>query len=207
MVVTRYIAELSPSAFRGMLVTLSILFITGGQVIAYLLGYALVQKAHGWRWMVGLGALPAFVQFALLLMLPETPRWLVKAGKENLARNVLRKVYASKNNVNSERVLRSIQKEVREEEAMSKLVSPALPENDPLPSLIHSQHRMTELLFVGGNRRALVIACMLQALQQLCGFVCPPLLLLGTNTDGGIRTPSCTSPQQSSPCLASLPQS
>ncbi|KAI4256213.1 MAG: hypothetical protein LQ352_002170 [Teloschistes flavicans] len=170
LVVPLYIAELSPSAFRGMLVTLSILFITGGQVIAYLLGYALVQKAHGWRWMVGLGALPAFVQFALLLMLPETPRWLVKAGKENLARNVLRKVYASKNNVNSERVLRSIQKEVREEEAMSKLVSPALPENDPLPSLIHSQHRMTELLFVGGNRRALVIACMLQALQQLCGF-------------------------------------
>ncbi|KAL8694759.1 MAG: hypothetical protein Q9218_000685 [Villophora microphyllina] len=170
LVVPLYISELSPSAFRGMLVTLSILFVTGGQVIAYVFGYLLAQKVHGWRWMVGLGAVPAFVQFALLLMLPETPRWLVKAGKEDLAQNVLKKVYASNNNMVSERVLRSIQKEVMDEEALSKIVNPAIPGNDSLPSLTHFQHRMTELLFVGGNRRALVIACMLQGLQQLCGF-------------------------------------
>ncbi|KAL9001124.1 MAG: hypothetical protein Q9169_000307 [Polycauliona sp. 2 TL-2023] len=141
LVVPLYISELSPSAFRGMLVTLSILFITGGQVVAYVLGYLLAQRAHGWRWMVGLGAIPAVFQFGLLLMLPETPRWLVKAGYESAAREVLIKVYASETQVTAERVLHEIKREISEEESTSKL--------------IHTTHRMTELLY---------------GLQQLCGF-------------------------------------
>ncbi|KAI4129329.1 MAG: hypothetical protein LQ338_002274 [Usnochroma carphineum] len=165
-----YISELAPSAFRGMLVTVSILFVTGGQVIAYVLGYVLAQQAHGWRWMVGLGAVPAVVQFGFLLRLPETPRWLVKAGKEDVARVVLKKVYASETSTAAEQVLKEIRKEILEEEAISKLVNPTTPGNDSWPLLTQFQHRMTELLFVGGNRRALVIACMLQGLQQLCGF-------------------------------------
>ncbi|KAL8775686.1 MAG: hypothetical protein Q9209_000182 [Squamulea sp. 1 TL-2023] len=170
LVVPMYISELSPSAFRGMLVTLSILFITGGQVVAYILGYVLAQKAHGWRWMVGLGATPAVFQFGLLLMLPETPRWLVKAGHENVARDVLRKVYASGTNMAAERVLQDIKREIFEEEATSKLVHSSKPGDDLWPWLTHFQHHMTELLYVGGNRRGLVIACFLQGFQQLCGF-------------------------------------
>ncbi|KAI4089675.1 MAG: hypothetical protein LQ344_005246 [Seirophora lacunosa] len=170
LVVPLYISELSPSAFRGRLVTVSILFITGGQVIAYVLGYVLAQRLHGWRWMVGLGAVPAVVQFFLLLKLPETPRWLVEAGKEDVARVVLKKVYASKTNTAPEQVLKEIRREIVEEQATSKLVNPVTPGNDGWPSLTQFQNRMTELLFVGGNRRALTIACMVQALQQLCGF-------------------------------------
>lgn len=166
-----------------MLVTLSILFVTGGQVVAYVLGYVLAQEAHGWRWMVGLGAVPAMVQFGLLLMLPETPRWLVQAGKEDEARVVLEKVYASETNTAAEQVLREIRKEILEEEATSKLVNPATTGSDPWPSLTQFQHRITELLFVGGNRRALIIACMLQGLQQLCGFVCTPRPPLTPNID------------------------
>lgn len=158
--------------------TVSILFVTGGQVIAYVLGYVLAQQAHGWRWMVGLGAVPAVVQFGFLLRLPETPRWLVKAGKEDVARVVLKKVYASETSTAAEQVLKEIRKEILEEEAISKLVNPTTPGNDSWPLLTQFQHRMTELLFVGGNRRALVIACMLQGLQQLCGFVCPLFVLL-----------------------------
>lgn len=156
-----------------MLVTLSILFITCGQVIAYVLGYVLAQKAHGWRWMVGLGAVPAFLQFGLLMILPETPRWLVQAGKEDIARLVLMKVYASENSTAGDKVLRDIRREIREQEATSKILNPPSSGNDPWPSLTQFQHRMTELLYVGGNRRALIIACMLQGLQQLCGFVGP----------------------------------
>ncbi|KAL8736604.1 MAG: hypothetical protein Q9181_002327 [Wetmoreana brouardii] len=174
LVVPLYISELSPSAFRGMLVTLSILFVTGGQVVAYVLGYVLSQKSHGWRWMVGLGAVPAIIQFGLLLMLPETPRWLVKAGKENKARDVLRRVFASDTSTAAERVLRDIRQEILEEEAASKLVNPTIPGLDSCPPLTQFQDRITELLYVGSNRRALVIACMLQGLQQLCGFVRPP---------------------------------
>ena len=154
-----------------MLVTLSILFVTGGQVVAYVLGYVLAQKAHGWRWMVGLGALPAIIQFGLLLMLPETPRWLVQVGKEDVARAVLKKVYASETNTAAEQVLRDIRREVLEEEATSKLVNPTALGGDAWPSLTQLQHRISELLFIGENRRALIIACSLQGLQQLCGFV------------------------------------
>ncbi|CAL8581922.1 hypothetical protein XPA_007602 [Xanthoria parietina] len=170
LVVPLYISELSPSAFRGMLVTLSILFITGGQVVAYVLGYVLAQRAHGWRWMVGLGAMPAGFQFGLLLMLPETPRWLVKAGHEDAAREVLMKVYVSDTNTTAERVLQDIKKEIFEEESTSKLIHTHVHGDDIWPWLTQLQHRMTELLYVGGNRRGLVIACFLQGLQQLCGF-------------------------------------
>ena len=62
LVVPLYISELSPSAFRGKLVTLSILFITLGQVISYVIGYALSAQRDGWRWTVGLGAAPAIVR-------------------------------------------------------------------------------------------------------------------------------------------------
>ena len=155
-----------------MLVTLSVLFITGGQVVAYVCGWLLAQREHGWRWMVGLGAVPAIVQFALLLVLPETPRWLVKAGKTDTAREVLRKVYVTDANAIAEQVLHDIQKDIQEEEATNKLVNPPTPGSDSWRSLTSLQYRMTELLFVGGSRRALIIACMLQGLQQLCGFVC-----------------------------------
>ncbi|KAL8683670.1 MAG: hypothetical protein Q9186_000443 [Xanthomendoza sp. 1 TL-2023] len=170
LVVPLYISELSPSEFRGMLVTLSILFVTGGQVIAYVFGYALAQRIHGWRWMVGLGAAPAVFQFCLLLLLPETPRWLVKASREFEARNILRKVYASETNTTAERILTNIKREISEEEATSKLINPTIPGNDLWPWLTQLQHRLTELLYVGGNRRALTLGCMLQGLQQLCGF-------------------------------------
>ncbi|KAL9607129.1 MAG: hypothetical protein Q9167_007927 [Letrouitia subvulpina] len=193
-VVPLYISELSPSAFRGMLVTVSILFITGGQVVAYVCGWLLAQKEHGWRWMVGLGAVPAVLQFGLFLMLPETPRWLVKAGKVEGARDVLRKVYAVTANAIAEQVLRDIKEEIQEEEALNKLVNPSMSGRDSWPSLTNFQRKMTELLFVGGNRRALIIACMLQGLQQLCElidvlfcnhFLPPRLYLANSNVSVG----------------------
>ena len=69
--------------------TVASLFITGGQVVAYLVGWAFSGTLGGWRWMVGLGALPAAVQLLMMGNMPETPRWLVKAGKVDMARRVL----------------------------------------------------------------------------------------------------------------------
>ncbi|MGZ5438518.1 MAG: sugar porter family MFS transporter, partial [Candidatus Aminicenantales bacterium] len=42
-----------------------------------------------WRWMFGLGAVPSIFFFLLLLRVPESPRWLVKNGREDEARTVL----------------------------------------------------------------------------------------------------------------------
>lgn len=167
---TRYISELSPSALRGRLVTLNILFITLGQVVAYTVGWILSMEVHGWRWMVGLGAAPAFVQFGLLIFMPETPRWLVKNGNTQLARAVLEKVYGGSSSM-AEEVLRAIDQEISEEDPAGKISNPLSSGMQSQTWFDGMQSTVDELFRIGGNRRALTIACLLQGLQQLCGFV------------------------------------
>jgi SP family myo-inositol transporter-like MFS transporter 13 len=173
-VVPMYISELAPSAFRGRLVTVMTLLITGGQVVAYLVGWAFSEQRHGWRWMVGLGALPALVQFCTLFFLPETPRYLVKVGRKAQARGVLRKVYGVGEGMDGvvERVLRKVEKEIAdEEEAAGDRNVPEVTKTGWRAKLARVNDNLTQLVAVGGNRRALIIACMLQGFQQLCGFV------------------------------------
>jgi SP family myo-inositol transporter-like MFS transporter 13 len=167
-----YITELSPAQMRGRLVTIQSLFITGGQVLAYLVGWGLAYAPNGWRWMVGLGAVPAIAQLCLLTQMLETPRWLAKSGKQVRARSVLCKVYAGlpedSRQKTIETVLSSIQTEIEEEGNQS-----GRPETQPPASSTasaHLKHNLKRLFHVPGNRRALTIACMLQGLQQLCGF-------------------------------------
>ncbi|KAI1910946.1 hypothetical protein LOZ12_004167 [Ophidiomyces ophidiicola] len=167
-----YIAELSPSQLRGRLVTILILFITGGQVVAYVVGWLLSTTTSGWRWMVGLGALPALVQLILLMFLPETPRWLVNAGNDGEARLVLGKVYGTTETARQEvdRVIRDIEAEINEEHSTSTSCGD-LSSNGPLSRWLASTTNNWNVLFtVPANRRALIIACMLQGFQQLCGF-------------------------------------
>ena len=181
---TRYISELSPSALRGRLVTLNILFITLGQVVAYTVGWILSRKVHGWRWMVGLGAAPAVVQFGLLIFMPETPRWLVKNGNTQLARAVLEKVSGGSSAM-AEEVLRAIDQEISEEEAAGKISHPLSSGMRSQTWLDGMQSTLDELFRIGGNRRALTIACLLQGLQQLCGFVrIDPAFSLTTTNSG-----------------------
>jgi SP family myo-inositol transporter-like MFS transporter 13 len=173
-VVPMYITELAPSAFRGRLVTVSSLFITGGQVVAYITGWLFSTRAHGWRWMVGLGALPAAVQFCMLFVLPETPRYLIKAGRKEQARRVLHKVYGAGEGVESmvNSVLRRVEKEIlEEEEAAGDRNVPQAAKSTWRAKFSRVNDSFTQLINVGGHRRALIIACMLQGFQQLCGFV------------------------------------
>ena len=160
-----------------MLVTLSILFITSGQVVAYAIGWLLSRHQHGWRWMVGLGAVPAMFQFFLMIFLPETPRWLMSAGRAQKARAVLKKIYAGGSDAIVEDVLRGIETEMMEEDAASQAMYPPTSGENAWPWLTRLQRGMEELFSIGGNRRALTIACLLQGLQQLCGFVYFALLL------------------------------
>ena len=132
--------------------------------------------------MVGLGAAPAVLQFGLLVILPETPRWLVKNGDAQIARTVLRKVYSGTESV-AQDVLRAIDKEISEEEAASRETYTSAPSMDSWTWPNKIRRALAELFQIGGNRRALTIACMLQALQQLCGFVRKYLLLAITSTN------------------------
>ena len=67
-----YIQELSPTRLRGRMVVVNVVMITLGQVIAYAIGAAFEKVGGGWRWMVGLGAVPAAVQLVFLFILPES---------------------------------------------------------------------------------------------------------------------------------------
>lgn len=165
-----YIAELAPAAYRGRLITMNVVFVTLGQVIAYIIGWAFTEygdQETGWRWIVGLGAAPAALQGALVLLMPETPRWLVKAGRNDEARIVVRRVagMGARASATADAVLNDIEAEVREEDEAQKARRRGGKEEGSW------NDGWNELLSVRRNRRALIIACMLQGLQQFCGFV------------------------------------
>jgi SP family myo-inositol transporter-like MFS transporter 13 len=96
------------------------------------------------------------------MFMPETPRWLVQAEHEDEARKVLRKVFGSING-SAEHVLRAIKNEVLEEEEAKLQVKSS-------PSRTCLGPTLSSLLFHPPHARALTIACLLQGLQQLCGF-------------------------------------
>ncbi len=103
-----YIAEVAPAELRGRLVTLNQLTIVFGILAAQLLNMAVAQKVpdnatpqviaeswngqYGWRWMFTLVAAPSLFFFVAALFVPESPRWLVKNGQEDPARQVLARI-------------------------------------------------------------------------------------------------------------------
>ena len=94
MAVPLYIAEAAPPDKRGTLVTVNNVFVTGGQFIACVVDalFSKVDYPHGWRFMLGLAAVPAVIQFIGFLFLPESPRWLAKHKGAPAARRVLQKI-------------------------------------------------------------------------------------------------------------------
>ncbi|MFZ0041165.1 MAG: sugar porter family MFS transporter [Solirubrobacteraceae bacterium] len=89
MAVPTYLAEMSPKEKRGRLVSMNQFLITVGILCAYGVGYAF-SSSHDWRWMLGLAAVPALLMFVGLLTLPESPRWLFAAGRDDDAHDVLK---------------------------------------------------------------------------------------------------------------------
>ena len=88
LVVPTYIAEIAPPASRGRLVSMNQLMITIGIFASYLVGYAFAESG-GWRWMLGLAVVPSLAMLVGLLMLGESPRWLLSRGRTEEARQAL----------------------------------------------------------------------------------------------------------------------
>ncbi|MGW7640318.1 sugar porter family MFS transporter [Streptomyces decoyicus] len=88
LTVPAYIAEIAPKESRGRLVSLQQLMITVGIFASYLVGYAF-DSIQGWRWMLGLGCVPALAMLAGVYRLSESPRWLLNRGRRDEARTVL----------------------------------------------------------------------------------------------------------------------
>jgi MFS family permease len=92
-----YVAEVSPPALRGRMGTLYQLSIVTGILISYAINYLLrdVGPAN-WRWMFITGVVPSMLFFAMLLVVPETPRYLFMAGKEQQGFTILERIAAGK---------------------------------------------------------------------------------------------------------------
>lgn len=103
-----YIAEVAPAELRGRLVTLNQMTIVSGVLLAQLLNLAVAQPVpeqatpqmiaqswngqSGWRWMFTLIAAPSLLFFVSAFFVPESPRWLMKNGQEQMARKVLARI-------------------------------------------------------------------------------------------------------------------
>lgn len=169
LIVPLYIAELAPGHLRGRLTTVQLLLITGGQAIAYIVGYIFSNMPSGWRWMVGIGMFPAIIQIFMITLMPETPRFLAKAGQEEKARQILKKVYRNTTpdlSYTVDTTLAAIKKEImEEEEAAVSIKSTTAPTTYSVFAAT-----LSSLIFYPPHARALTIACLLQGLQQACGF-------------------------------------
>jgi MFS transporter, SP family, arabinose:H+ symporter len=88
-----YIAEIAPAKLRGRLVGLFQFNVVFGILVAYFSNYLIGLQRLGaseWRWEFGVTAIPAAVFFIMLFTIPRSPRWLVKKGRVDEARAVLR---------------------------------------------------------------------------------------------------------------------
>ncbi|MCO5593981.1 hypothetical protein L7F22_048000 [Adiantum nelumboides] len=146
-----YVAEVSPNDVRGFLVSTTVLYITGGQFVSYLVNLAFTEVSGTWRWMLGVSAIPAVLQFVVMLSLPESPRWLFRKGRFEDAVSVLEKLYP--------------QAQVEEEvQGLMSSVSSGL-------GMVHSGRvGWFDLVKQREVRSALVVGVGLQVFQQFVGI-------------------------------------
>jgi len=94
--VPAFLAEMAPHEKRGRMVTQNELMIVGGQLLAYvfnaILGVTMADTGHVWRYMLLICAIPALLLFVSMLIVPESPRWLISKGKKKEALHVLKQI-------------------------------------------------------------------------------------------------------------------
>jgi sugar porter (SP) family MFS transporter len=140
-----YIAEISPADKRGRNVAINQLTIVGGILITNLVNYSLADSGpEAWRWMFGLGLVPSLLFLLGVLWLPESPRWLMQAGKNEQARAVLQKIGSK--------------------EFVDKTVQ------DIGKSLVGSKKQSYKAVFGKAVRPAVVVGITLAVFQQFCGI-------------------------------------
>src|SRR6266536_2899255 len=89
-----YIAEISPSKNRGTLVSLNQLAIVVGILSAYLVNWQVAPLGESsWRWMLAIAAIPSIAFLFGLLLIPESPRWLISIGRHDQGERVLARIF------------------------------------------------------------------------------------------------------------------
>ena len=91
-----YIAEVSPAARRGELVTWSEIALNVGILLGFVSGFFFinVEDRLEWRLMFLSGAVFSIVVIIMAnTVMPESPRWLVDKGNDEEAKQILKKIY------------------------------------------------------------------------------------------------------------------
>src|SRR5258707_7652271 len=118
-----YIAEVSPSKNRGTLVSLNQLAIVIGILAAYLVNWQIARLGpSSWRWMLAVAAIPSLAFLFGLLLIPESPRWLVTRGRHDEGERVLSRIFGEQ--TAKEQVEAVAQAAAGEEGSWHELVSP-----------------------------------------------------------------------------------
>ena len=86
-----FIAEISPAAWRGRFVCFFQFNIVLGIVLAYFSNYWIAGVPNDWQWMIMAESIPALLFSVLMFTMPESPRWLVKQGRDADAMAVFEK--------------------------------------------------------------------------------------------------------------------
>ncbi len=85
-----YISEIAPAKDRGKLVAFYQFNIVLGILMAFLSNYLLNDVGeNSWRWMMGVQAIPSVIYLLLMILIPESPRWLLSKFKNDEAKKVL----------------------------------------------------------------------------------------------------------------------
>ena len=121
-----YVAEVSPPGKRGMLVAVYQLTITLGIIISYSINYWLHNTPDNWRWMFATGIVPSVLFFTGLFFIPESPRWLFKAGFREKSLEVLTRIGGHQQAQSEIREIAESLKQASAGIALSELFKPSL---------------------------------------------------------------------------------
>jgi len=174
-----YIAEVAPPETRGKLVTVNALLVCVGQFGAGMVDgvFGQLLPDSGWRFMLGLAAVPSVLMTLGFLGLPESPRWLVMKGRARQALQVLKEVRTSDQEANDELFeiidaakLFDQNQHMEEEEAgwPSWCCGSGKKSNDSRE--FSFVKRVGAMLAHAPTRRALGLGCGIMCLQQFSGI-------------------------------------
>ncbi|KAK3418504.1 hypothetical protein EUGRSUZ_H04439 [Eucalyptus grandis] len=150
-VVPVYVAEVTPKNLRGGFVSLCMLVIAGGMSMTYIIG-SLVN----WRLLACLGIIPCLLQLGGLFLIPESPRWLAKVGREKDMKAALQRLRGKNADISKET-----------SEIKYKI---SLQQNGYIETLQQvSEHRIFHI-FQRKYARALTVGLGLMVFQQLGGL-------------------------------------
>jgi SP family myo-inositol transporter-like MFS transporter 13 len=138
------------------MISVYMIFGGAGGVLAYATDAAFAHVAYGWRYMVGLGAVPSILLGVFTFWCPESPRQLLFHNKRDECLSVIRSIYP---NATGDQVIDKVQ-------SIENGVTKAKSLNEEM--LLRKS--LQSLFTIPANIRPLVAACGLMFFQQLSGF-------------------------------------